>query len=209
MIIVGITGSVGMGKSTATGMLRGMRYPVFDADERVRGLLTDPGIISAIAREFPEAVSDGRTLDKSALRAAVFMNGKRLDALEKILHPAVAKERNDFITACEKEGKDIIFLDIPLLFEIGANTVVNHTAVITAPSFVQKIRVLQRPNMTPEYLDFLLKRQMPNARKCARADTVIYSCFGYAAMRLQLKIMIRKIQQTKLKAQKNDTTNRS
>jgi len=193
MFIVGLTGSIGMGKSTASGMLKGMGFPVFDADESVSALFNSDAVIQIIRKKFPSAVRDGRTVDKKELREIVFMNHERLDLLESILHPYVKQDRAAFIQQKKLEGHAIIFLDIPLLFEVKADKEVDATLVITAPRFIQKRRVLARCNITKEYWNFIEKRQIPDRIKRQKADFVVYSCFGMTAMRFQLKCLTETI----------------
>lgn len=201
MFIVGLTGSIGMGKSTASGLLREMGFPVFDADGAVAALLNNDPVIQIIRKKFPSAVPDGRTVDKKALRQTVFMNHERLDALEGILHPHVKQDREAFIRQKQLEGHTLIFLDIPLLFEVNADKEVDATLVVTAPLFVQKRRVLERSNITRDYWEFIQKRQLSDKIKRQKADFVVYSCFGFGLMQLQLKRVISKIKTRHMKTE--------
>ena len=193
MFIVGLTGSIGMGKSTASGMLREMGFPVFDADQSVKDLLNNDTVIQIIRKKFPSAVQDGRTVDKKELRQLVFMNHERLDTLEGILHPYVKQDREAFIRQKKLEGHELIFLDIPLLFEVKVDKEVDATLVIIAPRFIQKRRVLRRENITKAYWNFIQKRQIADKIKCQKADFVVYCCFGFSMMRLKLRQVINKI----------------
>ncbi|MCU0729903.1 MAG: dephospho-CoA kinase [Sphingopyxis sp.] len=170
-LIVGLTGSIGMGKSTIAAMARDLGIPVFDADAEVR-LLQGPGgaLVPAIEGLFP-GTTNAAGVDREALGRAVFNDGDALKRLEALVHPAVADARRSFIDANVHEP--IILFDVPLLFETGGDAAVDATIVVSAPAATQRERVLRRPGMTPEKLDAILARQMPDSDKRARADHVI------------------------------------
>lgn len=171
MIRLALTGSIGMGKSTVAEMFERAGIPVFDADAVVRRLqLEDATLIAAIGKRFPAAVAGGR-IDRDSLRAAVLADPAELLALEAIVHPAVHAARTRFFT--EHRDAAALLFDIPLLFETGGDEGFDKVIVVSAPSDVQRRRVLSRPEMTPGRLDAILARQMPDDEKRARADFVI------------------------------------
>ncbi len=178
MIVIGLTGSIGMGKSTASAMLRRMGVPVHDADASVHRL-TGPGgaAVARIEAAFPGATKNG-AVDRAALGPKVFGDKAALKRLESILHPMVAADRNAFLKACALQGRPAAVLDVPLLFETGGDRLCDLTIAITAPLFIQAQRVLARPGMTPEKLRDIRSRQMPETEKRRRADVVIWSSLG-------------------------------
>jgi dephospho-CoA kinase len=169
--ILGLTGSVGMGKSTVAAMFADLGIPVFDADAVVHRLQGKGGsLVSAIEAAFHGSTGpDG--VDRKALGAAVFGQPSELARLEAIVHPAVRAARREFLL--EHAGARLVVFDIPLLFETGGAEEVDAVLVVSAPSDVQRKRVLARPGMTPERFAEVLARQMPDAEKRARADHVI------------------------------------
>ena len=169
--VVGLTGSIGMGKSTVAQMFREAGVPVFDADAEVHKLQGPHGpLLPAIEAAFP-GTTGPTGLDRPALGALVFANPKALARLEAIVHPAVAKVRELFLL--EHAGEPIVVFDIPLLFEKGGVDLVQAVAVVSAPADVQRARVLARPGMTPEKFAHVLALQVPDIEKRARADYVI------------------------------------
>ncbi len=171
MIVLGLTGSIGMGKSTVAAMFRRLKVPVFDADATVHALEAPGGAaLEPIATAFPGVVADG-VLDRTALGAAVFGDTERLRRLEAIVHPLVAAARARFMF--RYRTRRLIVLDIPLLYERGGTGQCDLVAVVSAPAAVQRARVLARPGMTPARFDAILARQVPDAEKQALADVVI------------------------------------
>ena len=169
--VLGLTGSIGMGKSTVAQMFREAGVPVFDADAEVHKLQGPQGpLLPAIEAAFPGTTGPGG-VDRPALGALVFGDPAALARLEAIVHPAVAKVRELFLL--EHAGVPIVVFDIPLLFEKGGANLVNAVAVVSAPADVQRARVLARPGMTPEKFAHVLGLQVPDAEKRARADYVI------------------------------------
>jgi dephospho-CoA kinase len=169
--ILGLTGSIGMGKSAVATMLRELGVPVFDADAAVH-VLQGPGgaLLPAIEAAFPGTTGpDG--VDRPKLGAAVFGNAEALSRLEGIVHPAVAAMRRDFLH--DHATAPLVVFDIPLLFEKGGHSGVDAVAVVSAPAEAQRERVLARPGMTAEKFEQILKLQVPDAEKRARADFVI------------------------------------
>jgi dephospho-CoA kinase len=170
-VVLGLTGSIGMGKSTVAKMFADEGVPVFDTDAAVHALQGPAGrIVAAIEARFPDTTGpDG--VNRTALGEAVFGDPAALKALEAIVHPAVAQERAAFLAA--HAGKPLVVLDVPLLFEAGGWQAVDAVAVVSAPEEVQRARVLARPGMTPERFEAILAKQLPDAEKRARADFVI------------------------------------
>lgn len=165
---LGLTGSIGMGKSTTAGFFRALGVPVWDADAAVHRLYGPGGAaVGPVGAVCPDAVGpDG--VDRAALKDWIARDATALKTLEQIVHPLVAQDREAFIA--QVRGP-LVVLDIPLLFEVGAD--VDGVLVVTAPPEVQRARVLARPGMEPAHLEQILARQMPDAEKCARADFVI------------------------------------
>lgn len=169
--LLGLTGSIGMGKSTTAAMFAEVGIPVWDADRTVHDLYAKGGAaVAPIAAAFPSAVKDG-AVDRAELKKLLASDKKALTRLESIVHPLTTASRSDFIAAHPEA--DLILLDIPLLFETGADAACDATLVVTAPAEVQRARVLERPGMTEAQLDFILSRQMPDAKKRRRATFVI------------------------------------
>jgi dephospho-CoA kinase len=177
-VVLGLTGSIGMGKSTAAAMLRGMGLAVHDADAAVHRLMGPGGrAVPAIAEAFPEAVADG-AVDRRALGQRVFADAAALKRLEAILHPMVRAEAHRFVDTRRYRGDDLVVLDIPLLFETGGERLCDAVATVSAPRFVQEARVLARPGMTPEKLAGIRAQQLPDAQKRRRADFVVPTGLG-------------------------------
>jgi dephospho-CoA kinase len=171
MIRLALTGSIGMGKSTVAKMFERVGVPVFDADAVVRGLqANDAQLIQAIGSRFPDTVSGGK-LDRDELARRVLASPDKLAALEAIVHPAVHAARARFLL--QHSDAPALLFDIPLLFETGGHEAFDKVIVVSAPASVQRERVLARPGMTPEKLDAILARQMPDEEKRRRADFVV------------------------------------
>lgn len=169
--ILGLTGSIGMGKSTVAAMFAKAGVPVFDADAQVRRMQGPGGLLlPAIEQAFP-GTTGPQGVDRARLGAAVFGNNAAMARLEQIVHPAVREARAEFLI--EHGGAPLVLFDIPLLFETGAESEVDAVAVVSAPAAVQRARVLARPGMTAERFAQVLARQMPDAEKRERADHVI------------------------------------
>lgn len=180
MIVLGITGSIGMGKSTIAEMLRLEGIPVHESDAEVHRLLSsDNAAKAAVAAAFPyfehPEIYDRKTkaIDRAALGALVFANGEKRETLESILHPLVRISQDKFLRDAKKSGSTITALDIPLLFETGAEDRVDYVLVASAPFFIQEERVMARPGMTEEKFRAILARQLPDAEKRARADYIV------------------------------------
>jgi dephospho-CoA kinase len=171
MIRLGLTGSIGMGKSTVAAMFAEEGVPVFDADAAVHRLQGPAGkLVAEIEAHFPGTTGPGG-VDRDALAERVLGEPEQLRRLEALVHPAVAREHKAFLAA--NAGAPLVLLDIPLLFEAGGWREVDKIAVVSAPEQVQRARVLERPGMTAGKLDRILARQLPDAEKRARADFVV------------------------------------
>ena len=178
MKVLGLTGSIGMGKTTAALLLRRLGVPVHDADEAVHRLLGKGGAaVAAVEAEFPGVVRDG-AVDRKALGARVFRNDEAMRRLERILHPLVRQDSARFLKCARACGAPVAVLDVPLLFEVGRDRDCDATLVVSAPPFVQRARVLARPGMTERRLGEVLARQMPDAEKRRRADHVVPTGLG-------------------------------
>ncbi|WP_410216335.1 dephospho-CoA kinase [Paracoccus sp. (in: a-proteobacteria)] len=168
---LGLTGSIGMGKSTTAQIFRDLGHPVWDADEAVHRLYAPGGAaVAPVAAAFPESLAKGG-IDRSALKALLSRNPDALSRLEGLVHPLVAKDRQSFIA--RHSDAPLVVLDIPLLFESGSSPNVDGIAVVTTDGDTQRARVLARPGMTPQALQMILARQMPDAEKRTRADWII------------------------------------
>jgi dephospho-CoA kinase len=184
MLVVGLTGSIGMGKSAAAAHFRARGVKVCDADAKVHRLY-DSEAVPAIAAAFPSAVRGGK-VDRALLAREVAGSPEKLKRLEAIVHPMVVKAEIDFLREEEKRGAALAVLEIPLLFETDAPSRVDVTVVVSAPEEVQRARVLARPGMTPAKFDALLKRQLSDQEKRARADFVVDTGASLADMGRQI-----------------------
>ncbi|MCG8562331.1 MAG: dephospho-CoA kinase [Hyphomicrobiales bacterium] len=171
MLILGLTGSMGMGKSTAAKRFRSHGIPVFDADAEVHRLYAGEAA-PLIEAAFPGTTAGG-AVDRTRLAASVVGDRDALTTLEAIIHPLVREGQRRFIRQHRDAGARLVVLEIPLLFETGGDANVDATVVVTAPPEVQRARILERPGMTPEKLEGLLAEQMPDAEKRQRADFVV------------------------------------
>lgn len=191
MKILGLTGSVGMGKSTTAQMFVSEGIPMFDADAAVHHLYAGEAA-PLIEREFPGTTADGK-VDREKLSAQVVGKPEALLRLEKLIHPLVGQLREKFMRDAEKEGAKAVLLDIPLLFETGDPAKFHAVIVVSAPEEVQRVRVLARPGMTPEKFEAILKRQTPDSEKRARADFVINTGDGLESARKQVKEVLAEV----------------
>lgn len=187
MIVVGLTGSIGMGKSTTAAMFAAEGAPVYDADAEVRALYEKGGAaVAPVEAAFPGVVVGG-AVDRARLRERV--NGKpdELARLNRIVHPLMGARRAAFFEAARAAGADVVVLDVPLLFETGGDKGVDATVVASAPAEMQRERVLARGEMSEAEFDFILGRQTPDAEKRARADFVVDTSRGLEAARGQVR----------------------
>ncbi len=190
-MIIGLTGSIAMGKSTVAAMFEAEDVPVFDADAAVHELQGPNGLlVTEIEAAFP-GTTGTQGVDRQKLGAAVLGNAENLAKLEAIVHPVVGKMRTDFLTA--HADKSMIVFDIPLLFEKGGHQAVNHIVVVSAPAEQQRARALARPGMTAEKFEHILKLQVPDAEKRARADTVIDTGQTLAHTQAQVRTLVKKL----------------
>ena len=181
MLVIGLTGSIAMGKSTAAQMFRRLGVPVYDADATVHALLRKGGAgVGPVAQAFPDVVREG-AVDRQSLGRRVFGNPGALSTLERILHPLVADHRKAFLAAKARQGRSAVVLDIPLLFEVGAEQLCDVVIVVSAPRFLQMQRLMLRRDMDRARIAAVMSRQMPDAEKRRRADFVVPSGVGRAA----------------------------
>jgi dephospho-CoA kinase len=174
MFVLGLTGSIAMGKSTASQAFRCFGVPVFDADAAVHRLLAPGGAaVAAVAAAFPEALDAGGGIGRQALGRRVFGDPVALARLEAILHPKVQQAEYRFLARCAGARRDLVVLDIPLLYETGGERRVDGVAVVSAPPFVQEQRLRRRSGVSPARLEAIRVRQMPDAEKRRRAEFVI------------------------------------
>ena len=180
MIVLGLSGSIGMGKSTASAMFRRMGVPVYDSDAAVHVVLGRGGAaVPPIAAAFPGVVTGG-AVDRQALGKRVFGDDAALKALEAIVHPLVRRRQDDFLKRCSARRVPLAALDIPLLFEVRLDVRCDVLVVVSAPARIQTARVLARSGMTQDKFDGILARQMPDAEKRRLADFVVPSGRGKA-----------------------------
>ncbi len=202
MILVGLTGSIGMGKTTTAAIFAELGVPVWDADAAVHALYEKGGAaVELVGWAFPGVVVDG-AVDRAALGARVHGDKEAFGQLERIVHPLVVGQRQDFIARAEAEGHAIAVFDIPLLFETGAQDHLDAVVVVTAPAEVQRARVLARPNMDETKLAALLERQTPDHHKRARADFIIDTSQGLESAVAQAKTVLAALQRPDFKSRR-------
>jgi dephospho-CoA kinase len=195
VIVLGLTGSIAMGKSTAAAMFGRLGVPVYDADRAVHRLMERGGLaVPMIAARFPDVIRNG-AVDRRALGARVFDDTAALADLEGILHPLVARQRQAFLRRAKAERRPLVVLDIPLLFETGGERLCDAVAVVSAPAFLQYARLRCR-GIGCERIEAILRRQMPDAEKRRRADFVIPTGRGkgatYEAIRRLVSTLLRR-----------------
>lgn len=190
MLVIGLTGSIGMGKSTAATMLRRMGLPLHDADKAVHHLLGKGGTaVARVEAEFPGVVVHG-AVDRQRLAARVFGNAEALADLEAILHPAVRRQAGDFLKRQARNGAWAAVLDIPLLFETGGEALCDAVIVVTAPKMVQRSRVMSRTGMTAARFEAIRCKQMPDREKRRRADFVVNTGLSKGATLRRLRTIV-------------------
>jgi len=194
MIVLGLTGSVGMGKTATAKMFAAEGVPVFDSDAAVHRLYEGEAA-PLIEKAFPGTVSAGR-VDRERLSRAVVGNNEAFAKLEAIIHPLVRKARKDFLIAAKAKGAQVALLDIPLLFETGGERKVDKIVVVSAPQPVQKERVLARPGMTEEKFSAIVAKQMPDSEKRKKANFVIDTSRGFEAARAEVRAILRALSNT-------------
>ncbi|KAA5803830.1 dephospho-CoA kinase [Alkalicaulis satelles] len=191
MIIVGLTGSIGMGKSTTAKLFAEEGAAVFDADAAVAALYAPGGAaVQGVADAFPGCASVETGVDRAALSAALQADPSGFARLEAIVHPLVEAERQAFFARARAEGRTVVVLDVPLLFETGQEDRVHTVVVVSAPHDVQRERVLSRQGMSEAKLKAILARQMDDSLKRGRADFVIDTSQGLDAARLQVRAVM-------------------
>lgn len=189
--MLGLTGGIGMGKSNAAAVLRRAGVPVFDADAAVHRLQACGGAaVKPIGAAFPGSIRDG-AVDRAALRATVLGDAAALKRLERIVHPLVRQAERRFLAQARRAGRRLVALDIPLLFETGGADRVDHVVVVSAPPAVQRARVRRRGTMSAEQIAAVIGRQMPDAEKRRRADTVVRTGLSRGHTQRQLKRLVR------------------
>ena len=178
MIILGLTGSIGMGKTTAGNIFRSLGVCVFDADRVVHNLMMANGAaVNKVLENFPRVAKEGG-IDRQALGAIVFNDVMKLQNLENILHPLVRTKENAFLATCARRRERLVVLDIPLLLETGGHARCDAVVVVSAPATIQKRRVLRRPGMTSDYFQVIMGRQIEDIHKCHTADFVVQTGLG-------------------------------
>ena len=185
MIILGLTGSIGMGKSTTAQLFAEEGVPVYDADAAVH-VLYEGEAASAIEAAFPGTTVNGK-VDRNRLSARVVNDPAAMKRLEEIVHPMLGASRQKFLQAAEQSGAPVAVVDVPLLFETGGEKRVDAVVVVTTTPEVQRERILARPNMTDEKLDAILARQMPDAEKRRRANFVVDTSHGLEPVRARIR----------------------
>ena len=188
MFVLGLTGSLGMGKSTTARFFAEAGVPVHDADAAVHRLYEGEAV-AAIEAAFPGTTGDGK-VDRTRLAARVLGDAAALKRLEAIVHPLVRKAEQQLLEEARARGEPVAVLDIPLLFETGGARRVDAVVVVTAPPDVQRARVLERPGMTMEKLDSILAKQIPDEEKRRRADFVVDTSQGFEAARAQVRAIL-------------------
>ena len=191
MLILGLTGSIGMGKSTTARFFAEAGTPVHDADAAVHALY-EKEAVAPIEAAFPGVTQDGR-VDRTRLSAEVVGNAEAIKRLEAIVHPLVRQSEKRFLANAAASGARVVVLDIPLLFETGGEARVDAVVVVSAPAEVQRARVLSRPGMTEDKLAGLLARQVPDAEKRARAHFVVDSSQSFDSARAQIHGILRAV----------------
>ncbi|MGV1986719.1 dephospho-CoA kinase [Agrobacterium sp. 22-221-1] len=191
MIVIGLTGSIGMGKTTTAKLFAGEGVPVLDSDEVVHGLYRAEAV-PLIEAAFPGTTVSG-AVDRQKLGEVLRQNPANFSRLEEIVHPLVRGRQEAFLEQARKEDRQFALLDIPLLFETGAESRVDKVVVVSCAPEIQRERVLSRPGMTEEKFEMILARQMPDAEKRRRADFIVDSGNGVEAARDQVREILQKL----------------
>ncbi len=190
LFLVGLTGSIGMGKSETAKMFADLGVPVYDSDAAVHRLYERGGAaVPHIEKAFPGAIRDG-AVDRAALSNILAADPDGFKRLEAVVHPLVAREQAKFREQAMAEGADMIVLDVPLLYETGGHARMDAVVVVSAPHHIQRERVLARPGMSPDKLDQILSRQMPDAEKRAKAHFVVETGHGVDHAKGQVKTIV-------------------
>lgn len=189
MLILGLTGSIGMGKSATAAMFREAGVPVFDADAAVHDLYREEAV-AAIEAAFPGTAGPGG-VDRARLRERVVGDDEAMARLEAIVHPMVQTRRRDFLARARAASRPVLVFDIPLLFETGGEARVDAVVLVSAPADVQRARVLERPGMNAEAFEAILARQMPDVDKRARSHFIIDTSRGFDYARAEVAGLLR------------------
>lgn len=196
MKIIGLTGSIGMGKSTTAKMFAELGCPVFDADAAVHKLYSRGGkAVPLIRAVFPDAVVN-EAVDRKRLGDHMRADPLNLKTLESFVHPWVGEMRADFMAKAKAENKKAVLYDVPLLFETGGDANVDTVVVVTAPADVQRARVMARPDMSKGLLEMILAKQMPDAEKRKRADYIVDTSEGLESAKAQVAAILKQILHT-------------
>jgi dephospho-CoA kinase len=201
MFILGLTGTIGMGKSTTAAMFRAAGIKVHDSDATVHGLY-EGTVAPLVEAAFPDTTRDGR-VDRQALAQRVVGDEEALGRLEAIVHPLVRAERAAFIAEARAAGESIVVVDIPLLFETGTEKELDAVVLVTASEAVQKERIAARRGMTAEKLAVIMAKQMPDREKRARADFIIDTSAGLADTERQVKDVLRSISEAPMETKRD------
>jgi dephospho-CoA kinase len=185
MLLLGLTGSIGMGKSTTAKLFAEAGVPVYDADATVH-MLYEGEAVPAIEAAFPGTTADGK-VDRNKLSARVVHDPAAIRQLEQIVHPMLGASRHKFLDDAERSGAPVAVVDVPLLFETGGEKRVDAVVVVTTTPEIQRQRILARDNMTGEKLDAILARQLPDAEKRRRADFVVDTSHGLDPVRTRIR----------------------
>ncbi|MEO1686566.1 MAG: dephospho-CoA kinase [Pseudomonadota bacterium] len=191
MKILGLTGSIGMGKSATARMFADEGCPVWDADAAVARLYGSGGAAVAPVAALRPGLQDGDALDRAALRAAVTEDPALIPRLEAIVHPLVGQDRAAFLARARADGAAVAVCDIPLIFETGGEKAFDAVVVVSAPAEMQRARVLARPGMTEKTFETILAKQVPDADKRARADHVVDTSQGFDQARAQVRAILK------------------
>jgi dephospho-CoA kinase len=192
MIKLGLTGSIGMGKSTTASMFSARGVPVYDADAAVHQVYAPGGAaVKAVSEAFPDVLDAQGGIDRSKLRERVVGDSEAMKRLEQIIHPIVSGLQVSFLEKAASQGAEIIVLDVPLLYETGGDKRVDYVVVVTAPEDVQRERVLARGQLTAAQLGEILTRQLPDREKRQRADFVIDTSLGLEYAEAQVDAVLR------------------
>lgn len=194
MIILGLTGSIGMGKSTTANMFADAGIPVYDADAAVHALYKKGPLADAIEAAFPGTTNE-TGVDRKKLGKAVLGDADKIRQLEQLVHPAVQTSEREFVAQHKLANEPLVVIDIPLLLETGGHARVDKILVVTAPFAVQEERVLSRPGMTKQQFEKILARQMPDAEKRKKADFIIDTSLGLKSAEAAVKDIISKLTQ--------------
>jgi dephospho-CoA kinase len=209
VIILGLTGSIGMGKSTAARMLRRLGVPLYDADAEVHRLLAPGGgAVRAVEAAFPGVRNEAGGIDRQKLGRRVFGDPPALRRLEAILHPRVRAVERKIVAGARARGEKLVVLDIPLLFETGSDKRCDYTLVVSAPARLQRERVMRRRGMSAQRFAEILRAQLPDSEKRRRADFVVLTAVSKAATFRQLRAIVDELRYGKVPRRRDVTRRR-